>query len=64
MNKYCAQSSSRRSLLDGAVIRNGVVIRKDHRSLIQIPWGKTSPSPGYKTTKDASIHLSECPPLT
>ena len=52
------------NLLEGLSCRNDVVIKEDHRSPVQLPWGKNSPFPGCVTAKDASIHRSECQPLT
>lgn len=40
-----------------------MVIQGDHQSLTQLSCGKSSTIPWYISTKDASVHLSECKAL-
>lgn len=44
-------------LVGGLNCGNRVLIRGDPGSLVQLPWGKKPPIPGWATAKDASVHL-------
>lgn len=59
VNKYRSQR-----LKEDCHRRNSAVVRGDHRSLVQLPWGTNSSSLECVTAKDDFFHHSEYQPLT